>query len=172
MDTRLLARRIATAAGVIAVLAIGLGSIRAASAWTAASAPLTVAPVTISSLEADLAQERARSDALRTQLLELDTRSRELETALVQARERIGSDTVHAGELEDQLKDATGKLEKLEKAIAKAKRDLAARVAAAKAASAAQASTSNSTHHDDDDDDEHEDEDDDEDEHEDDDDDD
>ena len=38
-------RRLITTVGVIAALVLGFGSIKAAAAWTAASAPLTVAPV-------------------------------------------------------------------------------------------------------------------------------
>ena len=49
MSTKhLVLRRLVTVVGVVAVLALGFGSIRAASAWTAASAPLTVAPVSAS----------------------------------------------------------------------------------------------------------------------------
>ena len=161
---RLLARRLVTAAGVVAVLAIGFGSIRAAAAWTAASAPLTVAPVSVSSLETDLAAERSRSDALVAQLEALDARSRDLEHALSQAQSRVESDAVNADDLEAQLAAATKKLTKLEKAIAKAKEDLAARSRAAAAAAARPASTSSgSGGHEDD---EHEDEEDEEDEHE------
>src|SRR4029079_7563797 len=119
-------RRTATVVGVVAVMALGFGSIRAASAWTAASAPLSVAPVSVANLQADLADEHARSEALTQQLHELDARSLELETALTQANDRITSDTTHATDLEEQLADASAKLVKLESAIAKAKKRLAA----------------------------------------------
>src|SRR6187401_3464738 len=97
---RLALRRLATAAGVVAVMALGFGSIQAASAWTAASAPLTVAPVSVQEVQADLADERARSQALTEQLHELDARSQDLETALTQANDRIATDTSHATDLE------------------------------------------------------------------------
>ena len=140
MSTKHLAlRRLATAVGVVAVLALGYGSIRAASAWTAASAPLTVAPVSVRTLQANLADEQARSEALTQQLQALDARSQDLETALSQAQERIDSDATHAGDLEQQLAEAKAKLAKMEASIAKAKKALAAQVAAAKRAAAAQA---------------------------------
>ena len=63
--TSLPLRRLLTTIGVIAALLLGFGSIRAAAAWTAASAPLTVAPVSVSALQDQLATEQARSDALR-----------------------------------------------------------------------------------------------------------
>lgn len=150
--SQLIVRRFATVVGVIAVLAIGVGSIRAAAAWTAASAPLTVAPVTVAALEATIADERARSEALLAQMAALDGRSRDLQAALEAAGERIDADAVHADDVEGQLAAAKAKLAKLEKAIAKAKRDLKARQAAA----AAPAVTVVSSRSDDDDDDEHE----------------
>jgi len=129
MSTKhLLLRRLLTTVGVIGVLVLGYGSIRAASAWTAASAPLAVAPVTVATLQTKLADEHARSEALVARLQDLDARSRALETALSQAQDRIDSDAGHATDLEDQPAAANKKLTKLEAAIAKAKKALAARV--------------------------------------------
>ena len=54
-------RRLITAVGVIAALVLGFGSIKAAAAWTAASAPLTVAPVPVAAIQDRLADEQARS---------------------------------------------------------------------------------------------------------------
>lgn len=130
----LLIRRLVTAAGVTAIVALGFGSIQAAAAWTAASAPLTVSPVTAASLEDDLTFERARSAALVTQLQDLDERSADLEAALAEAQAQIDADTGHASALEDQLAAATTKLTKLDKAIASARKALAAQAAAAPAA--------------------------------------
>ena len=146
MSTKRLAlRRLATAVGVIAVMALGFGSIQAASAWTAASAPLTVAPVSVATLQANLADEHARSLALTQQLHELDARSQDLEMALTQANERIATDTTHATDLEKQLAAAAKKLDKLETSIAKAKKALAAQVAAAARASQPSLTSSSTT---------------------------
>ena len=153
----LVLRRLATIIGVIAVMALGYGSIKAASAWTAASAPLTVAPVSVSVLKSSLADEQARSKALAAQLQDLDASSRDLETALAQAKDRVVADSGQAGDLEDQLDAASKKLAKLEAAILKAKKALAAQVAAAaRQTRTASAGSSTSRSHDGED--EHEDE--------------
>lgn len=132
MSTKRLAlRRLATAVGVVAVMGLGLGSIKAASVWTAASAPLSVAPVSVTTLQASLADEHARSQALTQHLHELDARSQDLETALTRANDRIAGDTTHAADLEKQLAAAAKKLDKLETAIANAKKQLAAQAATA-----------------------------------------
>ena len=127
-------RRLSVVIGVIAVLALGVGSIRAAAAWTAAEAPLVVAPISVETIQGDLDAEHGRAEALTQQLRELDARSAELEAALAQANDRIASDAAHADELEGRLADASAKLHKLEKAVAKAKRQLAAQVTAARSA--------------------------------------
>jgi peptidoglycan hydrolase CwlO-like protein len=127
-DTRPLAvspsriRRFVTIVGVIAVLVLGYGSIRAAAAWTAASAPLAVAPVPVATIQDRLAVEQARSDDLRLQLETLSAQSTEMTAGLEAAQAQIASDTDHATALAKELKDAKKKLAKLEASIAKAKR--------------------------------------------------
>ena len=115
-------RRLATIVAVIAALVVGYGSIRAAAAWTAASAPLSVAPVPVSALQDRLAVEQARSEDLRAQLETLTAQSTEMTAALEAAQSQIVTDTDHANALAKQLKDAKKKLAKLEASIAKAKR--------------------------------------------------
>jgi hypothetical protein len=153
---RLAVRRLATALGVVAVLAIGFGSIKAAAAWTADSAPLTVTPVSVATLQARLNDEHVRSEAVTQQLLELETRALELEAALLQANARVGADATHATDLEAQLTDASGKLERLEVAIAKAKDQLAAQIAAARGVRTAGSGSTTSAATDDHDDEDHE----------------
>jgi hypothetical protein len=131
-----LLRRVLTVVGVVAALAVGYGSIRAAAAWTEASAPLTVAPVSVSALQAKVADEGARAVALQAQLVALDARSRELATALQSAQIRIDEDTDHAKDLAKQLKAAKKKLARLERSIA------AARAAAARSNAAPRQTTS------------------------------
>jgi chromosome segregation ATPase len=115
-------RRLATVVAVIAALVVGYGSIRAAAAWTAASAPLSVAPVPVSALQDRLAVEQARSEDLRAQLETLTSQSTEMTAALEAAQSQIVTDTDHANALAQELKDAKKKLAKLEASIAKAKR--------------------------------------------------
>ncbi len=114
-------RRLVTVVGVIAALLLGYGSIRAAAAWTAASAPLTVAPVSVTTLQDRLAVEQARSVDLRLQLQTLNTQSTELTAALEAAQAQITTDTDNATQLAKDLKAAKTKLAKLEASIAKAR---------------------------------------------------
>ena len=112
------ARRITTIVGVAIILALVVGTIRLAAAWTAAAAPLTVAPVSAAELQVRLADERARSAALASQLTELDARSRDLTAALEQAEGRIATDATNAEELDGQLAAAKARLAKLEAMLA------------------------------------------------------
>ena len=73
--TSLRLRRLLTTVGVVAALVLGFGSIRAAAAWTAASAPIGVAPIPVSSIQDRLDQELARSEAMRAQLDSLAAQS-------------------------------------------------------------------------------------------------
>jgi chromosome segregation ATPase len=118
-------------ASVIAALVLGFGSIRAAAAWTAASAPLTVAPVSVSTLQSRLMDERNRSAALEQQLRALESQSTELASALEAANARIEADASRAKDLAAQLKTARQRLAKLAATIASAERAARARVASA-----------------------------------------
>lgn len=123
-------RRFATVVGVVAALVLGFGSIRAAAAWTAAAAPLSVTPESVAALQSQLAGERDRSAALQQQLDALEAQSTDVAGALDAARSQITSDAGHARDLATQLKTARQRLAKLQ-----------ATIAAANAASQAQAAT-------------------------------
>jgi len=116
------ARRILTVVAVVASLLVGLGAIRAAAAWTASAAPLDVAPVSAESLQARLANESARSQALVDRLTELTAHTEELTVALAAAEARIGSDAEDAAQLTKDLAAARKKLAALEKSIREAGR--------------------------------------------------
>ncbi len=120
--TSLPLRRLLTTIGVVLALLLGFGTIRATAAWTAASAPLTVAPVSVSALQDQLATEQARSDALREQLSALIAQSADLAAALEAAETRIASDATEASRLTKELKSAKKRLATLEAAIAAARR--------------------------------------------------
>jgi peptidoglycan hydrolase CwlO-like protein len=124
MNTRLLARRLVTATGVALAVVVGFGAIRVAAAWTAASAPLVVSPITAATLQARLADEQARSAMLRDQLATLTSQTQDLAAALERAQERIASDTGNAKDLATQLKAAKRRLAVLEAAIAQARRSV------------------------------------------------
>jgi len=130
----LYARRLITLVGVIAALTIGFGSIQAAALWTAASAPLTVAPVAVATLQSQLADERNRSTAVVQQLAALESQSTDLAAALQAAHAQIDTETTHAADLAAQLKAAKERLAKLEATIKAANKAARARAAAAAAA--------------------------------------
>ena len=147
-------RRLITAVGVIAALVLGFGSIKAAAAWTAASAPLSVAPVQVSSIQDRLEVEQGRSADMTAQLQSLAAQSIEMTAALEAAQARIALDADNANALSKELKAAKAKLAKLEASIAKAKRAAAHRSVVVTKTKTVTA-TAAPTHHGDDDD-EHE----------------
>lgn len=120
-------RRLITVAGVIAALLLGYGSIRAAAAWTAASAPMSVAPVSISTLQERLSNEQARSADLESRLQDLTSQSTQMSAALEAAQARIVADLDNASAMTKDLKAAKQKLAKLEASIAKARQAAAQR---------------------------------------------
>jgi DNA repair exonuclease SbcCD ATPase subunit len=138
-------RRFLTTIGVIAALILGFGSIRVAAAWTAASAPISVAPVPAGSIQDRLDEELARSEAMRTQLDALASQSTEMTAALEAAQARIAADTGRAKALAVELKTAKQKLARLEASIAKAK------AAAARTVVTTKTTTATPTHDGDDD---------------------
>jgi hypothetical protein len=110
-------RRTLTALGVALSLVLGVVTIRAAGAWTAASAPLAVTPATAGEVRAALEQERARSASLRDQLDRLTSSTTELEAALEAAETRITQDAVDADALRVSLVAARERLAQLEASL-------------------------------------------------------
>ena len=110
-------RRLLIVVAVVASVLAGFGAIRAASAWTATAAPLTTAPVSVESLQSNLADESARSADLAARLALITTRADELSVALAAAQTRIVSDAQHADQLATDLAAARKKLATLEKSI-------------------------------------------------------
>ncbi len=119
--TSLRLRRLLTTVGVVAALVLGFGSIKAAAAWTAAAAPLPVAPVAVSSIQDRLEAEQGRSVDMSTQLRSLAEQSIQMTAALEAAQARIVADAANAKALAKELKAAKAKLAKLEASIAKAR---------------------------------------------------
>lgn len=115
-------RRLLTVIAVAGSLLLGFGAIRASAAWTAAAAPLTVAPVTVDALQARVAEESARSADLLDRLTALTAHADELSAALEAAQTRIGEDTSQATTLAKDLAAAKKKLAALEKSIQAASR--------------------------------------------------
>ena len=110
-------RRLLVTIGVAGSLLVAGLTIRTASLWAASQAPLSVAPVSVESLQLTLEQDRSRSSALEAQLKELEASTTDLVAALEAAQGQVGADEQIAEDLRGSLKAAQDKLAKLEAAL-------------------------------------------------------
>jgi peptidoglycan hydrolase CwlO-like protein len=113
-------RRLLVTIGVAGSLLIAGVTVRAASQWAAIQAPLTVAPVSVESVQAALDQERTRSADLQRQLAALQASTSQLSSALSEAQARVGTDQTTAEDLRASLAAAQDKLTKLQASLAAA----------------------------------------------------
>ena len=111
-------RRLLVTLGVAASLLVAGFTVRAASMWAASEAPLTVAPVSVESVEMALAQEKSRSAILEDQIAALQSSAADLTGALDAAGNQLATDQATADELRASLAAAQDKLAKLEAALA------------------------------------------------------
>ena len=111
-------RRLLVTIGVAASLVAAGATIRAAALWAASEAPLTVAPVSVESVQMALAQEKSRSAILEDQIAGLVSSATDLQSALQAAQDRLSTDQATADELRASLAAAQDKLTKLEAALA------------------------------------------------------
>jgi septal ring factor EnvC (AmiA/AmiB activator) len=153
LPSSLAVRRALTAFGVALSLVLGVVTIRAAGAWTAASAPLTTIPATAADVRTALEQERTRSAALADQLDRLTNSTSELEAAFAAAEARIAQDAADADALRASLAAARDRLAELEAQLRSAR-------AVPPAPAPAVAPSGDDEHDDDHEDDDHEDDDD------------
>ena len=117
MTTHATLRRATVIVGVAGAILIGALTVRAAALWAAESAPLSVPPVTVASLQDALAGEQARSAEVEDQLGALEASSGELQSALDAALEELRTDQATAQDLRDSLDAARTKLAKLEASL-------------------------------------------------------
>lgn len=110
-------RRLLVTIGIAGSLLVAGLTIRAASLWAANEAPLTVAPVSVDSVQQALDQERVRSAALEAQLRSLESSATDLTAALQAAQDQVGADQATAVDLRASLTAAQDKLTKLEAAL-------------------------------------------------------
>ncbi len=151
--TMLLGRRAAIVAGVALALLVAAASIRSAAVWASSSAPLTVAPVTVEVLQARLADEQARSEALRADLAAMTSHAAELDQALSAVGGQVDAGAAAAADVDARLVAAKTRLVKLQTLITRAEQQLAVTLRAAKARAAAApaaAATGGEKEHDDD----------------------
>ena len=109
-----------------AVIAAGVFTVGLAARWRAEAAPLDVAPVAMSQLDADLAAEAVRSTDLTGQVSDVAGQVAMLRGALVAAGDTVTSDTGSAQALQARLDKATTKLARLQGQLKAAQRRLAA----------------------------------------------
>jgi septal ring factor EnvC (AmiA/AmiB activator) len=153
---RHLARRAIVLGATLAVLALAVGTIKVATDWRAAAAPLDVAPVGMDTINARLAAETDRAGVLSDQIDSVATQVATLGAALTQATDHVSGDTQTAETLRQELADAKAKLSTLQTQLTAAQDRLAAlnkaaaRQAAANAAPAAAAPATGGGEHDDD----------------------
>jgi hypothetical protein len=101
---------------LVAVLTLlgAVAVVRGASAWTAASAPLSAKPVDAQMLAAELRDEQSRSTSLRSQLDGVSANARQLVAALQEAQSKAVYDAKAAAMLAAQLKAAMARLAALQ----------------------------------------------------------
>lgn len=117
LPSRVTVRRTTVVIGVLLSLILAMVTVRVAADWTASSAPLAVPPASLTSIEAALAGERARSAALQSQLDGLRASSDQLSSALAAANDRLALDQTTADGLRTDLATAQQKLATLEAAL-------------------------------------------------------
>ncbi len=108
-----LGRRLTVIVAVVLSLTVGTMAVEAAAVWTESSAPLTVAPVSASTLVQRLADEQARAAAVEAQMNALTDETARLTAALKEANLRIAQDARTAKALRDKLAAAKRKLSAL-----------------------------------------------------------
>jgi septal ring factor EnvC (AmiA/AmiB activator) len=140
--------------GVIAltlgVIGIGVGTVRLASEWRAAEAPLDVAPVSMETITAASQAEAGRAAVLAGRVADVAAVVDGLQSAISTANTNTATDSKHASELQDQLARTSARLKDLQSQLKAAQARLAqlnaaaARQAALNAAARASRSASGS----------------------------
>jgi hypothetical protein len=115
-----LARRVGLMLLVVASLAGGALTVRAAAGWTAETAIYPVPVAGLGQLTAQLGDEQARADALQARLDQLVAGSMDLAGALDEAATRLHGDASTASALRSNLVAAQARLHALRKALAAA----------------------------------------------------
>ncbi|HEY8439648.1 MAG TPA: hypothetical protein VIK65_13645 [Candidatus Limnocylindrales bacterium] len=114
----LVLRRSVVVVAVVGSVFLGATTVGAAASWTAASAPLSVAPESAESLASRLADEAGRASRLQADIAALKANGSELTAALDAARSRIAADAKTAAALETRLAKAKTRLAALERSLA------------------------------------------------------
>ena len=119
-------RRTLVLALTLGVIVAGVFTVGLAAQWRAETAPLDVAPVAMSQVEADLAAEAMRSSDLGGQISDVAGQVATLRGALVTADDTVSADAGSAHALEAKLRAASTRLARLQGQLKAAQRRLAA----------------------------------------------
>jgi len=144
-------RRAVVLAATAAVLSVGIMTVQVAADWRAASAPLDVAPVGMSTISKDVAAETDRTTTLSGQVDDVAAQISDLQGALVTANGAMSGQADSATVLQGQLDTAKTKLTTLQKQLKAAQARLtalnkaAARQAAINRAASARSTSSGGT---------------------------
>lgn len=120
-----LVRRAIVIGATLAVIGIGVGTVKIAGDWRSAAAPLDAAPVGMDSVNAQLVSETQRTGALSDQIGSVAGQVATLQAALVEADQHVSGDTKTAVTLKQQLADARAKLDALQAQLKAAQTRLA-----------------------------------------------
>jgi chromosome segregation ATPase len=129
------ARRAVVVVATAAVVVAGAWTVQLAGEWRAAEAPLDAAPISASSVADDLAGEQARTRELEAQLLHVARQVTELEAAVSTAGSAAEEGVGHAEQLDERLRAARTRLATMQRQL----RDASARLEALNRAAARQA---------------------------------
>ncbi len=136
-----LVRRALVLGATLAIIGVGVGTVKVAADWRAASAPLDTAPAGMSTINAQLVSETDRAGALTEQVTTVAGQIEDLRGAVAQAGDHVTGDTRSAEKLKADLEAAKQKLSTLQGQLKAAQDRLAAlnRAAARQAAANAAA---------------------------------
>jgi hypothetical protein len=112
-----LGRRAIVLAATVAVIGAGVGVVQVAAQWRADAAPLDTAPVGMTTISDDYANETERAADLANQIDGVAGQISGLQAALITANGSIDNDTQAATDLQGQLAAAKVKLTVLEKQL-------------------------------------------------------
>lgn len=134
-----LVRRALVLGATLAVIGVGVGTVKVATDWRAASAPLDTAPAGMSTINAQLVSETDRAGALTEQVTTVAGQIEDLRGAVAQAGDHVTGDTRSAEKLKADLEAAKQKLSTLQGQLKAAQDRLAALNGAAARQAAANA---------------------------------
>lgn len=119
-------RRAVVLGATLAVIGVGVATVKVAADWRAAAAPLDTAPSGMSTINAQFVAETNRAGGLKDQANAVAGQIADLQAAVAQAGEHVAGDTQSAASLKADLEAAKQKLATLQAQLKAAQDRLAA----------------------------------------------